>query len=82
MVDPSVIKGLYRNSHAIIIGISKYAANPIPNATNDAKDIEEILIDRYGFPEKNVLRLYDEDATYKNIRSILKKPFAKSKKYR
>jgi uncharacterized caspase-like protein len=64
------LKDYYRNSHAIIIGISDYKEeNPLPNAYNDAKGIEKILRERYEFD--NLITLYNEEATKTNLEEIL-----------
>lgn len=62
------LKPKYSESWAIIIGINNYAtASPLTFAVNDAREFAITLRDRYGFPEKNIIFLLDEDATYKNI---------------
>jgi Caspase domain len=59
---------IYKNSHAIIIGISNYQnENRLPNAYNDASSIQKTL-ESYGF---NILiSYYNEHATFPKIREI------------
>ena len=62
------LKPKYSESWAIIIGINNYATvSPLTFAVNDAREFAITLRDKYGFPEKNIISLLDEDATYKNI---------------
>ena len=70
-VNQLVLKEYYGNSHAIIIGISKYKEEtPLVNAYNDAVAIEKILKEKYGF---NILTsLYNENATTENITHIFR----------
>jgi hypothetical protein len=59
----------YSNSHALVVGISKYLrVSPLVYATNDAVAVADLLKKRYGFPEKNVVVLLDEAATASAIR--------------
>jgi peptidoglycan/xylan/chitin deacetylase (PgdA/CDA1 family)/uncharacterized caspase-like protein len=59
---------LYRESHALVIGIDKYAKWPgLHHAVPDAKSMEQLLVTRFGFKPENVTALYDGDATRANI---------------
>lgn len=59
---------LYRESHALVIGIDQYAKWPgLHHAVRDAKAIQEMLVARFGFKPENVTALYDGDATRTNI---------------
>src|SRR5436309_3539715 len=63
------LKNYYKDSHAIIIGISKYQEeSPLNNAFNDAKAVQEILTNEYGF--NDIISLFNEQATLANIREI------------
>lgn len=57
--------------HALVIGIDKYKGvwNPLKNAVNDAKAVEEVLVKDYGFD--HVISLYNEEATRANIITAL-----------
>jgi molecular chaperone DnaK len=68
-INPLILKEYYGNSHAIIVGISKYKEEtPLANAYNDAIAIEKVLKEKYGF---NILTsLYNENATAENITHI------------
>jgi hypothetical protein len=61
------IHGLYENSWALIVGINDYNGNygSLANALNDARDLEKILKENYGF--KNTILLEDKGATRGNI---------------
>jgi len=53
--------------YLLVIAIDRYQHwNPLTNAVRDAREIKEILINRYYMDY--VIELYDEQATYENIR--------------
>jgi hypothetical protein len=53
---------------ALIIGIDKYRnATPLRYAVNDAKAVRDLIVNEFGFGAKNVIELYDEQATKDNI---------------
>jgi hypothetical protein len=53
---------------ALIIGIDKYQnATPLRYAVNDAKAVRDLIVNEFGFGAKNVIELYDEQATKDNI---------------
>lgn len=59
---------LYSVSHAFVVGINNYQyASPLGYAINDAKATAQLLIDEFGFDEKNVLLLTDANATRARI---------------
>lgn len=66
---------LYSNSHAIIVGIGRYANLPREKWLNfsaaDAMSLREVLIRSYGFPAANVTTLIDEQATKSAIEAAL-----------
>jgi uncharacterized caspase-like protein len=60
----------YDNSWALVIGINDYKYAPgLEYAQNDAKEIAEILIEKYQFKREKVITLFDEQATKKEILS-------------
>ena len=62
------INEIYNESWALIIGINKYEnVNRLNFAVNDANVIKKLLIEKYGFPEKNIRFLTDKQATKNNI---------------
>jgi uncharacterized caspase-like protein len=62
------IESIYRDSHAIVIGIDKYKkAAPLGYAVNDAKAFADSLATRFNFPKKNIRLLTDKAATKSNI---------------
>lgn len=59
---------LYRDSHALIIGIDQYAKWPgLHHAVADAAAIRQVLIERFAFKPENVTTLLDGDATRTGI---------------
>jgi len=67
----------YDNSYAVIIGINEYTkSKPLKYAINDAKAINELLVNKFGFKNQNIRLLLDAEATYASIRREL---FAVSK---
>lgn len=64
----TIYRPAYGESWALVIGINKYLyVNPLDYARNDAEAISDILINKFGFQCKNVITLYDTDATKNNI---------------
>lgn len=56
------------NSYALLIGIDNYMGSdwsPLKTPVSDAKALEDLLLDKYGF--KEVVSLYNEDATREKI---------------
>ncbi len=69
---PPVPEGLYRESHALVIGIDQYGSWPkLSHAVRDAKALREELVLRLGFRADNVTLLTDADATRANILKAL-----------
>ena len=72
---------LYRESHAVVIGIDDYAKWPkLRYAVNDARGIKELLMRKYGFKPENVHSLFNQEATRQNILSLLGDKLAESVK--
>jgi hypothetical protein len=64
----------YSGSHALIVGINEYQhAPPLAHATNDAEAVAKVLIERFNFPEANVLLLKDKRASAGAIRAAFLK---------
>ncbi len=62
------------NYYALIIGINRYHEwKPLETAVNDALALKDILIGRYGFEEKNITMLTDNNARWENIIGQMKK---------
>ncbi len=58
----------FKRSWALIIGINEYVkANKLRYAVNDAEAVANLLIKKYGFGSKYVIKLYDSEATKNNI---------------
>ncbi|WP_111657402.1 polysaccharide deacetylase family protein [Isoalcanivorax indicus] len=59
---------LYANSWAVVIGINDYQHWPrLQYAVNDARAVGDMLAAKLGFPEQNIIRLYDAEATRERI---------------
>ena len=59
---------LYRESHALVIGIDRYAQWPsLHHAVADARAMQQTLVDRFGFKPEHVTTLFDGEATRANI---------------
>jgi len=72
---------LYRESHALVIGIDKYAQWPgLHHAVLDAKAMEQLLVTRFGFKPENVTALYDGEATRANILRTLNEKLTDGKR--
>ena len=62
----------YDNSFAVIIGINEYTkSKPLRYAVNDAIAIKELLVDKFGFKEKNIRLLINNEATLVSIKQTL-----------
>lgn len=60
--------------YLLIMGIDKYKSWPVlSNPAADAKAFEKLMIDNYGYKNENVIELFNENATRKNIYIQLKK---------
>jgi uncharacterized caspase-like protein len=78
---PPAPEGLYRDSHALVIGIDQYTAWPkLAHAARDAKAVREALVTRFGFRDDNVTLLTDGDATRANILKALNERLADPKR--
>jgi len=61
---------IYHNSWALIIGINDYQHAPLLSyAKNDAEAVAEVLVEKFGFQENNITKLYDQAATAEKIRA-------------
>ena len=75
---PPAAGELYRDSHALVIGINQYAAWPkLSHAVRDAQAVRESLVTRFGFKADNVTLLTAEAPAAKATK---KKPAEKPKK--
>lgn len=64
----NILKDSYDEHFALIIGINKYDNLPdLEYAVNDAKAINDVLIKKFGYDEKNIKMLIDKQATHDNI---------------
>ena len=73
--------GLYRDSHALVIGIDQYTQWPkLQHAVKDARGVQEQLVQRLGFRPENVTLLLDGEATRANILRALNDKLADAKR--
>ena len=60
---------IYNNSWALVIGINKYEkVQNLNYAVKDAESIQLMMVEYFDFPKDNIISLFNEDATYHNIR--------------
>ena len=68
MVAKSLYEPLYASSWALVVGINDYLhAPPLGYARNDASQVAQILQNKFGFPDGNVILITDESATRERI---------------
>jgi peptidoglycan/xylan/chitin deacetylase (PgdA/CDA1 family)/Flp pilus assembly protein TadD len=73
---PTTPGQLYRDSHALIIGIDQYASWPkLSHAVRDAQAVREALVTRFGFAPDRVTLLTDGEATRAHILKALNERF-------
>lgn len=78
---PPAAGELYRDSHALVIGINQYTAWPkLSHAVRDAQAVRESLVTRFGFRADNVTLLTDAEATRANILKALNERFGDAKR--
>ncbi len=75
-----------QTKYAIIVGINNYYEAPnklsqycLKGCVNDANSIQWLLINRFGFDEKNIVSLLDEKATQPNLLAAFDGVLKKSK---
>lgn len=69
----SPFKGPRGRNYLLTIGIDKYKHFPVlQNAVSDAKNVIDVLTNRYQFQPEYVISLFDEDATEKNINGVFR----------
>lgn len=69
-VKPSqdMVGKFYDNSYALVIGIDNYLnASHLKYATNDAKSVAGLLESQFGFNPQNVISLFDNKASRRDI---------------
>ena len=61
--------------YLLVIGINNYPTYPphLSEAAGDARAVVELLTKKYGFEQKNIFELYNNDATQDAIISTLNK---------
>ena len=71
---------LYRDSHALVIGVDKYSRWPaLQHAVRDARAVQEALVGKLGFKAQNVTLLLDGEATRGNILKALNEKLTDAK---
>ena len=66
----TIVSGLdtWGKYHALVIGINKYKEWPqLKTAVKDATVLKKVLVDRYGFEEKNIILRTNRKATRRQI---------------
>jgi hypothetical protein len=59
------------NKKALLVGINAYPGARLSGCVNDAHNLKNMLIERYGFSASQIKMLTDKDATTKSILSSL-----------
>lgn len=78
---PTAGTSLYRDSHALIVGIDQYDKWPrLSHAARDARAMREALEMRFGFRAENITTLLDGEATRANILRALNDKLGDAKK--
>ncbi|MFZ4622547.1 MAG: PEGA domain-containing protein, partial [Bacteroidota bacterium] len=68
VIDPRSARRSFDRTWALIIGVDQYGnASPLKFAVNDSKAMRDVLVKNYGVNPKNLIELYDEDATKEKI---------------
>ncbi len=56
--------------YLFVIAVDKYKFwKPLQNAVKDARDVEKVLMEKYGFKRENLYELFNEEATPENIKA-------------
>jgi hypothetical protein len=64
VIDPRSARRSFDKTWALIIGVDNYRhASPLKFAVNDSKAMRDVLVKNYGVNPKNLIELYDDDAT-------------------
>ena len=64
----------YADSWALLIGINEYQfEKPLNYAVADAEEMQRLLVEKLGFPEKNIEILLDDNATLNGIKKSMQK---------
>lgn len=72
LTPPKREEELYGQSWAVVIGINDYDHWPdLEYAVNDARSVGDVLAEQLDFPEDNIIRLYDGEATRERITEVL-----------
>jgi hypothetical protein len=71
---------------AVLLAVDEYYEAPgvksrssLEGCVNDANAMKSLLVNRFGFQEKNILTLYNERATKKNLFDAMKKMYRQCK---
>ena len=63
-MDSEIYSPKYSASRALVVGINNYQhASPLGYAIHDAEETSQLLIDEFGFDERNIILLTDANAT-------------------
>lgn len=68
VIDPRSVRKSFDRTWALIIGVDHYKhASQLKFAVNDSKAIRDVLVKNYGVNPKNLIELYDDEATKEKI---------------
>lgn len=71
--DPDLLEEMHGKNYLIIIGIERYAyLDSMVQTKNETEEFCDILTKKYIFDRENIIKLYNEQATKKNIYSTVK----------
>jgi uncharacterized caspase-like protein len=69
---PTPTRALYHESWAVIVGIDDYLHWPkLSYASNDAKAMRDLLVEKYAFKPENITTLLNQDGTRERILSAI-----------
>lgn len=69
---------LYAKSHALLIGIDRYASFPhLSTAVKGVRELAQVLQDEFDFEAGDIITLEDEAATRRSIRRALTDPLSR-----
>jgi hypothetical protein len=59
--------------HALLVGVADYYIKPLSGPVNDVTEMQKVLTERWGFKNKNINILLNEQGTKKNILAAINK---------
>lgn len=65
--------------HALLVGVADYYIKPLSGPVNDVREMQKVLTERWGFKNKNINILLNEQGTKKNILAAINKLYQQTK---